>query len=215
MAKIKGVIVPTNGAAAPCEIQSSLRGLQAAVGGNIEAYDGLFGDDMTIYVNDMGKLTQAPNRAVYARSDDPYGNDEGKLIEVLYGPVVVVGFDWETGESISLTDRQVGEVISYFTDTSMPGSGAVEAAKLMLGKNDVESVEFLCSTGRDQYLVDERGDGILDGMSTWAHEAASRLAGTDPATACRLQQLWCGESSASSVDDIEEGGDVPERSASR
>ena len=214
MAKIKGVIVPVNGAAEPCEVQSSLRGLQAAVGGNIEAYDGLFGDDMTIYVNDMGKLTQTPNRAVYARADDPYGNDEGELVEVLYGPVVVVGFNWETGESIGLTERQVDEVVSYFTDTSMPGSGAVEAAKLMLGKKGVDPVEFLCSAGRDQYLVDERGGGILDGMSTWAREAASRLAGTDPARACRLQELWCGENDAPTVDDMEEDGE-PERSASR
>lgn len=83
-------------------------------------------------VNDDGASKFGPNRAIYATGtrrasagEEPYA--------ILYGPIVALGFDPDTCESVSLTDGQARAVIEYFTETSPAGSGLVESMRLEPG----------------------------------------------------------------------------------
>lgn len=48
---------------------STLRPLQALVGGNIEAFDIAFGETVSLYVNEEGLFTCPPNRAIFATEE--------------------------------------------------------------------------------------------------------------------------------------------------
>lgn len=45
---------------------STLKSLQALVGGNIETFDIAFGEEVSLYVNEEGLFTCPPNRAIFA-----------------------------------------------------------------------------------------------------------------------------------------------------
>lgn len=123
---------------------STLHALQKEVGGNIEAFSPLFGEGIDLYVNEDGLSICPPNRAIYAtkameeegylsQMDYSHVAKEGELYTVLFGDIVAVGFDPETGENRSLTDEEVGEVSSYFTKASGPGSGLMEVLAIQQG----------------------------------------------------------------------------------
>lgn len=123
---------------------STLDALQKLVGGNIEVFSPLFGEGIDLYVNEDGLATCPPNRAVYAtkameeegylsQMDFSHVAKEGELYTVLFGDIVAVGYDLETGENRSLTDEEVGEVSGYFTKVSGPGSGLMEALAILQG----------------------------------------------------------------------------------
>lgn len=48
---------------------STLKSLQALVGGNIETFDIAFGEDVSLYVNEEGLFTCPPNRAIFATEE--------------------------------------------------------------------------------------------------------------------------------------------------
>lgn len=121
---------------------STLKPLQALVGGNIETFDIAFGEEVSLYVNEEGLFTCPPNRAIFATEEMAKAGylsqlDYSKVVEmgdfytVLNGDIVAVGFDPETGESRSLTDGELSRVEGYFTVISEPGSGekAVDAIR--------------------------------------------------------------------------------------
>lgn len=121
---------------------STLKSLQALVGGNIETFDIAFGEEVSLYVNEEGLFTCPPNRAIFATEEMAKAGylsqlDYSKVVEmgdfytVLNGDIVAVGFDPETGESRSLTDGETARVEGYFTVISEPGSGekAVDAIR--------------------------------------------------------------------------------------
>ena len=146
---MKGVLIPTDGAPRPIDIQkdsdgSALHSLQQLVGGNIEAFPVIFGDDICVYVNEEGLYNCPPNRAVYATQgmeeagyisqlDYDHAVKEGELYTVLFGDLVAVGYDPETGEDRDLTDSEVATVIDYFTKVSTPGSGFREVLAIQSG----------------------------------------------------------------------------------
>lgn len=122
---------------------STLRPLQELVDGNIELVR-LF-DGIDVYVNDCGLWEQPANRALFATRDLdlPIGElinivdgrsivEEGDLFSVLFGSIVAVGYDPETGESRSLTAGEAERVRRYFTEVSPAFSGpvAVEAVRM-------------------------------------------------------------------------------------
>ncbi len=89
---------------------STLKPLQALVGGNIETFDIAFGEGVSLYVNGEGLFTCPPNRAIFATEEMAKAGylsqlDYSKVVEmgdfytVLNGDIVAVGFDPETGES--------------------------------------------------------------------------------------------------------------------
>lgn len=68
---MKGMLIPTNGNPVEIDIEvdeagSTLHDLQRLVGGNIEPFDVIFGEGISLYVNEEGLFTCPPNRAVYA-----------------------------------------------------------------------------------------------------------------------------------------------------
>lgn len=146
---MKGVLIPTDGAPRPIDIQkdsdgSALHSLQQLVGGNIEAFPVIFGDDICVYVNEEGLYNCPPNRAVYATQgmeeagyisqlDYDHAIKEGELYTVLFGDLVAVGYDPETGEDRDLTDSEVATVSDYFTKVSTPGSGFREVLAIQSG----------------------------------------------------------------------------------
>ena len=122
----KALLIPVDDVPRPVDIDG-LADLQRLVKGNIECANWVFGDGsgITVYLNDEGKFTQPPNRAVYADCDgtrwDGTPIHVGDVIDVLHGPFICIGDDGEDGDA-DLTDEQVKLVMSRFGDDSI-GSG--------------------------------------------------------------------------------------------
>ena len=103
---------------------SHLHGLQALVGGFIEPFTPLYGDEPCLYVNEDGIGEDlAPNRAIYASrrmqeegylSQLDYGHvvEEGQFYAVLFGPIVAVSYD-EDG-----APRDITQVLSSKLNTA-------------------------------------------------------------------------------------------------
>lgn len=146
---MKGMLIPTDGAPSVIDIQqnengSALRDLQRLVDGYIEPFDVLFGENICLYVNADGLGNCPPNRAIYATKsmeEEGYLSQmdytrtvtEGELYTILWGDIVAVGFDPETGMDRDLTDAEMEQVKGYFTKVSAPGSGLVEALAIQRG----------------------------------------------------------------------------------
>lgn len=78
-------------------INNELSEMQELVGGYIEAMD--IADDVSIVCNEEGKINRLPlNRALR--------DDTGEIWDVVAGRFFIAGFDYESGEFISLTDEQ-------------------------------------------------------------------------------------------------------------
>lgn len=96
---------------------SHLHGLQALVGGFIEPFTPLYGDEPCLYVNEDGiGEGLAPNRAIYASrrmqeegylSQLDYSRvvEEGQFYAVLFGPIVAVSYD-EVGTPRDITQAE-------------------------------------------------------------------------------------------------------------
>ena len=148
---------------------STLKPLQALVGGNIEAFDIAFGEGVSLYVNEEGLFTCPPNRAIFATEEMAKAGylsqlDYSKVVEmgdfytVLNGDIVAVGFDPETGESRSLTDGETARVEGYFTVISRPGSGAKAVDDIRHGitpgSYDISVESHDCTSGRNALAAD-------------------------------------------------------------
>lgn len=140
---------------------STLRPLQALVGGNIEAFDIAFGETVSLYVNEEGLFTCPPNRAIFATEEMAKAGylsqlDYSKVVEmgdfytVLNGDIVAVGFDPETGES--------ARVEGYFTVISEPGSGEKAVDAIRHGMEpcgyDISVETHDMASGKDALLAD-------------------------------------------------------------
>ena len=145
--KIEAVLIPVDGKPEEIEIEceegSALDPLQELVGGWIEPYDALFGEGVTLYVNENGVWSCPPNRAVIATkgmrdagfvsmANPGRAVEEGELHAVLHGDIVATGFDPETGEDRSLSADEKSEVMRYFAETSPAGSGLLAVIALKM-----------------------------------------------------------------------------------
>ena len=148
---------------------STLKPLQALVGGNIETFDIAFGEKVSLYVNEEGLFTCPPNRAIFATEEMAKAGylsqlDYSKVVEmgdfytVLNGDIVAVGFEPKTGESRSLTDGETGRVEGYFTVISRPGSGAKAVDDIRHGitpgSYDISVESNDCTSGRNALAAD-------------------------------------------------------------
>lgn len=89
--------------------------------------------NLSMYENDFSKLTLQPNRAFYATEEmeregylSPFDNKpviEGLPTSVVYGNVVITGFNPATGEDVSLSDGEMMDVMNYFQCESPRESG--------------------------------------------------------------------------------------------
>lgn len=132
---------------------STLKSLQALVGGNIETFDIAFGEEVSLYVNEEGLFTCPPNRVIFATEEMAKA---GYLSQLDYSKVV--GFDPETGESRSLTDGETARVEGYFTVISRPGSGAKAVDDIRHGitpgSYDISVESHDCTSGRNALAAD-------------------------------------------------------------
>ena len=127
---------------------SFLHALQACVGGMIEPAGYIFEDAPAVYVNEeglFGASLDTANRAVYAtpemakagylsQMDYSHAVEEGDLYSIVFGDMVCVGFDPETGEDRNITDEETTRVIERFGGSESIQSGAVEFLRLALRK---------------------------------------------------------------------------------
>ena len=123
---------------------SILHGLQACVGGPIEPASFIFEDTPAVYVNEeglMGASLETANRAIYAtrrmaemgylsQMDYSHVVEEGELYSIVFGDMVCVGFDPETGEDRDITDTEAERVMERFGSAESIESGAVEYLRL-------------------------------------------------------------------------------------
>lgn len=128
---------------------STLKSLQALVGGNIETFDIAFGEEVSLYVNEEGLFTCPPNRAIFATEEMAKA---GYLSQFDYSKVV------EMGESRSLTDGETARVEGYFTVISRPGSGAKAVDDIRHGITpggyDISVESHDCTSGRNALAAD-------------------------------------------------------------
>lgn len=157
---------------------SALTALQALVGGPIEAFDVLFGEDICIYVNEEGLYSLPPNRAIYATpamaeagylSQMDYATPVrgGDLYTILFGNLVAVGFDMETGEDRDLTAAEAEKISSYFTHISPPNSGVLEARAIVYGKEDYNT--YAARHADACVTLDTEADNARDAASQKVH----------------------------------------------
>ena len=140
---MRGMLIPTFGYPLEIEIpekarQPALEGLQDLVGGYIEPFDALWGGRVTLFVDEDGIGSKPVNRAIYATPEmvsEGYTTAsglvrEGECYSLLFGDILAVGFDPDTGDMRDMTDEELAEVGGYFSEVSGPGSGVVEAMRI-------------------------------------------------------------------------------------
>ena len=135
--KIQAVLVPVGQDPVAIEIDGT-RDIMSHVGGIIEEASGYLPPDalpfnLSMYVNDEGLYSCQPNRAFYATEsmehEGYYSAIDGKPVvsglpsSLLFGNIVITGFNPETGEDISLSAGELMDAMNYFQRDSPRGSG--------------------------------------------------------------------------------------------
>lgn len=145
---INGILIPEDGEPRRVALETDGRGLMGdalsrLVGGCFDTLPIVI-PGVDLWVNDDGTSEFGPNRAIYAtrameergylsQIDYRHVPAEGELYTILHGPIVALGFDPDSGASVSLTEEQAETVTEYFTETSPAGSGLLENLRLRLG----------------------------------------------------------------------------------
>lgn len=135
--KIKAVLVQVGSDPVAIEIDGT-RDIMSHVGGIIDEASGYLPPDalpfnLSMYVNDEGLYSCQPNRAFYATEsmehEGYYSAIDGKPVvaglpsSLLFGNIVITGFNPETGEDKSLSAGELMDAMNYFQRDSPRGSG--------------------------------------------------------------------------------------------
>lgn len=135
--KIQAVLVPVGFDSVAIEIDDT-RDIMSHVGGIIDEASGYLPPDalpfhLSMYVNDEGLYSCQPNRAFYATEsmehEGYYSAIDGKPVvsglpsSLLFGNIVITGFNPETGEDKSLSAGEMMDAMNYFQRDSPRGSG--------------------------------------------------------------------------------------------
>lgn len=135
--KIQAVLVPVGFDPVAIEIDGA-RDIMSHVGGIIDEASGYLPPDtlpfnLSMYVNDEGLYGCQPNRAFYATEsmehEGYYSAIDGKPVvsglpsSLLFGNIVITGFNPETGEDKSLSAGEMMDAMNYFQRDSPRGSG--------------------------------------------------------------------------------------------
>lgn len=154
--KFRAVLVPVGSDPIAVEIVS-WRDIRNQVGGIFTNASGNLPPDalpfnLSMYVNDESLSVCQPNRAFYAtermEQEGSYSPIDGKPVvsglpmSVLYGNIVVTGFNPATGEDVPLSDGEMMDVMNYFQRESPRGSG-LEVALIVQNRLYGELREFL------------------------------------------------------------------------
>lgn len=137
---MRAILVPVGGEPRTVELSDTdtLKDMQKYVGGRIESMPWVFDDAPSLYVNDEGKFTCQPNRAVYASESgvawDGTAINVGDVLDIIFGDFICVGFDPETGDSRSVTDEEIECVKERFGGFDSIMSGIVEVLRIRNGR---------------------------------------------------------------------------------
>ena len=184
--KIQAVLVPVGFDPVAIEIDGA-RDIMSHVGGIIDEASGYLPPDalpfnLSMYVNDEGLYSCQPNRAFYANEsmehEGYYSAIDGKPVvaglpsSLLFGNIVITGFNPETGEDKSLSAGELMDAMNYFQRDSPRGSGREVALIVQNGLYGElrESLSQESSSHEDEAL-DNTGES-LDEMMEQAGEAA-------------------------------------------
>lgn len=177
--KIQAVLVPVGFDPVAIEIGSG-QDIMNHVGGFFDQASGNLPPDalpfnLSMYVNDEGLYTSQPNRAFFATErmvQEGYLSPvDGKPVvdglptSVLYGNIVVTGFNPATGEDVSLSDGEMMDVMNYFQRESPRGSGREVALIVQNGLYD-ELRESLSqeSSGHEDKTLDNAAESLDEMM---------------------------------------------------
>ena len=135
--KIQAVLVPVGFDPVAIEIDGA-RDIMSHVGGTIDEASGYLPPDalpfnLSMYVNDEGLYSCQPNHAFYATEsmehEGYYSAIDGKPVvsglpsSLLFGNIVITGYDPESGEVKSLSAGEMMDAMNYFQRESPRGSG--------------------------------------------------------------------------------------------
>lgn len=135
--KIQAVLVPVGFDPVAIEIDGA-RDIMSHVGGTNDEASGYLPPDalpfnLSMYVNDEGLYSCQPNRAFYATEsmehEGYYSAIDGKPVvsglpsSLLFGNIVITGFNPETGEDKSLSAGEMMDAMNFFQRDSPRGSG--------------------------------------------------------------------------------------------
>lgn len=133
---MRAMIIPVGGMPYEADI-TGYEDLKAAVDGFIENVSWVFDDAPSLYINEEGKFTCEPNRAIYAQAKDEgaitWGGKvvhEGDVLDIIYGDFVAIGFNSITGEDRDITDDEIDKVMEVFGNAESINSGLVEALRI-------------------------------------------------------------------------------------
>lgn len=183
-----GILIPEGGDPRHVEFETLGRdsvdeALARLVGGWFDTWPGVI-PGVDLWINDDGASKFGPNRAIYA-TGTRRASAGGEPYAILHGPIVALGFDPDTCESVSLTDGQARAVIEYFTETSPAGSGLVESMRLGPGvppfPDDRADTVPPCTRGGCDMAKMRSTTGYLDAMLM---ESALLARTCVPRTAC-------------------------------
>lgn len=156
--KIRAVLVPVGQDPVAIEIYGS-QDIIDQVGGRFGNVSGCLPPDalpfyFSIYENDVSKFTLPPNRGIFT---------DGKATGCVNGNVVVVGFNPETGEDVSLTDGELMDTMRYFQRESPRDSGSIACHAIRMNQ-DVELNASVIEETLDEMMEQKRevaGDSEL------------------------------------------------------
>lgn len=128
--KTRAVLVPVGQDPVAIEIDGAKDIMDWVGGGFDEASSnlprGALPFDLSMYENGNSKFTLPPNRGFFT---------DGKATGLVNGNVVVVGFNPETGEDVSLTDGELMDTMRYFQRESPRGSGTIACLAILADKD--------------------------------------------------------------------------------
>lgn len=148
--KIQAVLVPVGFDPVAIEIDGT-RDIMSHVGGIFDEASSYLPPDalpfnLSMYVNDEGLYSCQPNRAFYATEsmehEGYYSAIDGKPVvsglpsSLLFGNIVITGFNPETGEVKSLSAGELMDAMNYFQRDSPRGSGREVALIVQNGLYD-------------------------------------------------------------------------------
>lgn len=149
---------------------SYLGAFQREVGGNVEAYNVLWGDEPSIYVNEEFLLNgSTPNRAIYANeqmekerylSQMDYKSvvKAGDLYGLIFGTFIAVSYDVNTGKARDMPIEEWLKVCETFAGIRSVLSGGVEVTKLQADKC-TEHIKVNLPDSKDSYTTGN-GEGV-------------------------------------------------------
>lgn len=163
---------------------SYLSAFQSEVGGNIEAFNGLWDDEPLLYVNEESLFNGSQlNRAIYANdhmeregylSQMDYTSPvkAGDLYGVIFGTFIAVSYDVNTGKPRDISIEEWLEVCATFAGIRSVLSGALEVMKLQAARC-TEYIKANLPGSEDSYKTGN-GEGVWVLVSDQAKAAYDR-----------------------------------------